>query len=69
MNLIFYFATYKVLLDYLKVFFSTISARKGFKYNTTATQFEAPYKRLIKHPEAMVASAGDKCIIYKIRLA
>ncbi|KAF0711366.1 Transposable element P transposase [Aphis craccivora] len=47
------------------MFFSAIRAKRGFTNNSTATQFEAAYKRLIVHSEVMVAS-GDVILNYSM---
>jgi len=55
-----FFFTYKMSQDHLEMFFSAIRAKNGFNNNPTASQFEAPYKRLIVH-NAIKLSNGANC--------
>jgi len=52
-----FFLTYKVSQDHLELLFSSIRSMGGF--NSTPTQFEAAYKRLIVHVELKVSSQAN----------
>lgn len=61
-----YLLAYKLNQDHLKTFFSALRSRGGFNDNPSAMQFEASYKRLVRHE--ISASEKGNCLINDIQI-